>query len=154
MKFKNQKPRGFVTIVSLLIVASIAMFFALNMLLDGLENANLSTESMRYETARINALTCLEDSLLRMKQSDTFDRDLDYALSADNECSTDLTLFAEVGVLPGLTEQLATLLVTGFSQGFTRTFEYQLKIKKFDVNNSDGSLSYLKTIDFISVQET
>ena len=145
---------GFIAIVSLLIVASIAMFFAMTMLLDGVRNASLSTSSVNYENARINMTTCLEDVLLRIKMEEEYNQNLNYTLSEGNSCTTSIVWFVENQVSPGITERLVELDVTGVSNNFPRTFSYDLKVAKFDINNSDGSLDYMNTIDFINIEET
>ena len=154
MKNIRNKPKGFIAIVSLLIVASIAMLFAMTMLLDGVRNASLSISSINYESARINMTTCLEDVLLRIKLEDEYTRNLDYTLSDGNSCTTSIVWFAENQVAPGITERLVELDVTGVSNNFTRIFSYDLKVARFDINNSDGSLDYMKTIDFMNIEET
>ena len=54
---KNKKQnQGFIAIVSLLIVAAIAMLFAIGMLLDGVDNAALSLSSINYEQSRVNVV--------------------------------------------------------------------------------------------------
>jgi len=149
----NQKPQGFIAIVSLLIVTTITMFFAIGMLLDGVSNASLSLSSIYYEDARINMNTCLEDFLLRLKQEEQFSQNLNYQIADENSCSTTIEWFDPTPVAPGIVERLANLEVTGVSQGFTRTFRYELRIARHDVNYSDGSLDYLNNIDFISITE-
>jgi hypothetical protein len=149
----NNKPKGIVAMVSLLIVATIAMLFALSMVMDGLKNAALSSGSISYENAGINATTCLEDVLMRIKLEAQFNRNLNYTLSANNTCSTNITWFGETSVKTGLTERLANLDVTGISNGFTRIFHYGLKISKFDINHSDGTVTYMNVIKFSSINE-
>ena len=149
----NQKPQGFIAIVSLLIISTIAMFFAMNMLLDGVTNASLSLSSIYYEDARINVTTCLDDVLMRIKQEEQFNRDLSYTISDQNSCSTALQWFAPQQIAPGIVERLATLDVTSISNGFERTFRYELKVARFDVNYSDGSLDYMNNIHITSMTE-
>ena len=139
--------------MSLLIVTTIAMFFAMNMLLDGVNNASLSLSSIYYEDARINMNTCLEDVLLRIKQEEVFSRNLSYQITDDDSCSTTIEWFDSILISPGISERLANLEVTGISYGFTRTFRYELRIARHDINYSDGSLEYLNNIDFILISE-
>ncbi len=153
MKTQKNKPQGFVAIVSLLIVATVSMMFAMGMLLDGVDNASLSTGSINYENARINATTCAEDALVRMRQELQFTRNLNYTISENNACTSSITWYAENPVSLGLVERLVDLNVTGVSNGFSRSFLYQMKMKRFDVNNTDGSLDYLNTVEFISIDE-
>ena len=58
---KKDQPKGFIAIVSLLIITSVAMIFSMSILKDGVENASLSLSSIYYESARINSIICLED---------------------------------------------------------------------------------------------
>lgn len=153
MKNKSNKPKGFIAIVSLLIVATIAMIFSMLMLHDGVANANLSLNSIYYEDARINMTTCLEDVLYRIRQEEQFSQNLNYTISENNSCTSSITWYNEQNVGPGHTQRLADLDVTGVSNGFTRSFRYSLKVEKFDVNHSDGSVDYMKTIDFVSITE-
>jgi len=153
MKNKFEKPQGFIAIVSLLIVATIAMFFAVGMLLDGVDNASLSLSSIYYESARVNANTCLEDALARIRQEEKFQRDLDYSIVEDESCQTNIEWFAPQTVAPGIVERLANLTITGISHGFTRTFEYDLKISRHDVHYEDGSFEYFNVIDIVDMDE-
>jgi len=153
MKNQKNKPKGFIAIVSLLIVATISMLFAMSMLLDGVDNAALSTGSINYEDARINATTCLEDVLVRMKEELQFSRNLNYTISEGDTCTTNITWYAENQIATGITERLVDLSVTGVSNGYSRTFNYNMKVKKFDVHDTDGSLNYMNTIEFISIDE-
>ena len=147
------KTKGFIAIVSLLIITTIAMLFAMSMLQEGVDNASLSLNSIFYEDARINAISCEEDVFLRIRQEEQFSRNLNYALSSGNSCSTTIQWFASQPLSQGITTRLATLDVTGVSNGFTRTFRYGLKIYRFDVNHSDGSLTHMNTIRVDSPQE-
>lgn len=153
MNNNRKKPQGFIAIVSLLIVTTIAMFFAMNMLLDGVNNASLSLSSIYYEDARINMNTCLEDVLFRIKQEEVFNRNINYQITDNDSCSTTIEWFDPIIVSPGVSERLANLEATGVSYGFTRTFRHELRIARHDVNYSDGSLEYLNNIDFISISE-
>ncbi len=153
MNKHNNKPKGFIAIVSLLIVSTIAMIFSMMMLLDGVNNASLSLNSIYYEDARINLTTCLEDVLYRMRQEDQFTQNLNYTISDDNSCTSSITWYNEQNVGPGHTQRLADLDVTGISNGFSRAFRYALKVEKFDINHSDGTVDYMKTIDFVSITE-
>ncbi len=153
MKNIPKKPQGFIAIVSLLIVATIAMFFAIGMLLDGVDNASLSLSSIHYESARINANTCLEDMLIRIRQEEKFERDLDYTILDDETCQTAIEWFAPQMVAQGIVERLVSLTVTGVSHGFTRTFEYDLKISRHDVYYDDGSFEYYNVIDIVDMDE-
>ena len=150
---QKQKPQGFIAIVSLLIVTTIAMFFAMGMLMDGVTNASLSLSSIYYEDSRINVNICLEDVLYRIKQEETFNQNLNYNISDGNSCSTTITWFEPQQVAQGIVERLATLDVTGVSHNFSRTFRYELRVARFDVNYSDGSLDYLNNIEFVSITE-
>ncbi len=147
------KSKGFIAIVSLLIITTIAMLFAMSMLQEGVNNALLSLNSIFYEDSRINAISCAEDVLLRIRQEEQFAQNLNYTLSSGNSCSTSIQWFPSQPVSQGITTRLATLDVTGVSNGFTRTFRYGLKIYRFDVNHSDSTLTYMNTIRVDSLQE-
>lgn len=147
------KPTGFVAIVSLLIVSTIAMFFALNMLMDGLKNSSLSLNSFNDQAARTSALICAEDLLLRLKQQEQFNENIQYNFANGDSCSATLTWFAPVSVPPHKTERLVNVDITGVSQGFSRSFRYELRVTKFNLNHADGSLNYMNTIDFIAINE-
>jgi hypothetical protein len=149
----NKKPKGIIAIVSLLIIATIAMLFAVSMLMDGVKNASLSNGSISYENARINATACAEDVFMRIMKEAQFTRNLNYTFSPNNTCSTVITWFTETSVKTGLTQRLVNLDVTGVSAGFTRVFHYGLKVLKFDVNHLDGTLTHMNTINFISITE-
>ncbi|MBN2096831.1 hypothetical protein JW752_05585 [Candidatus Peregrinibacteria bacterium] len=153
MKNTPKKPQGFIAIVSLLIVATIAMFFAIGMLLDGVNNASLSLSSIYYESARVNANTCLEDALIRIRQEEKFQRNLNYSILDNESCQTAIEWFAPQQIAPGIVERLANLTVTGVSHGFTRTFEYDLKIARHDVHYDDGSFEYYNVIDIVDMDE-
>lgn len=144
---------GFIAIVSLLIVAVVTMLFAMSMLMDGVDNASLSSNSINYESAHINATTCLEDVLLRMKEEDQFIRNLNYTISEGNSCSTTIAWNPESQFAPGVTERLVDLDVVGTSNSFSRTFRYSIDVKKFDVNDTDGSVTHMKSISFVSISE-
>lgn len=129
------------------------MIFAMSMLKDGVDNASLSLSSIYYENARINATTCLEDTLYRIKQEEIFNEDLDYTITDEDSCTTTITWYDPQQTAPGIVERLADLEVIGVSNNFTRTFSYGLKVSRFDVNYSDGSLDYMNNIDIISIEE-
>ncbi|MBU0727776.1 hypothetical protein KKA95_03765 [Patescibacteria group bacterium] len=150
---KNNKPQGFIAIVSLLIITTISMIFAMSMLKDGVDNASLSLSSIFYENSRVNAVTCLEDVLYRIKGEQEFSTNLNYTITDEDSCATSIEWFTPEVVAPGITETLATLNVTGTSNTFNRNFRYQLNISRFDVNYSDGSQEYMNSIDILSVEE-
>jgi hypothetical protein len=152
-KCKTTKPQGFIAILSLLIITTISMIFAMSMLKDGLDNATASLSSIYYENARTNGITCLEDTLLRIKRETNFSRDLNYTITNRDSCSTDIQWFSPQQVKPGTTETLVNLDVTGVSNGFTRKYRYNLKVTKYDVNYSDGSLDFMNNIDIISIDD-
>lgn len=153
MQKTNTKPKGFIAIISLLIITTISMIFAMSMLKDGVNNATLSLNSIFYENARINATICLEDVLYRIKQEAEFPRNLNYTVSSEDSCETSITWFTPQQVATGIVETLANLEVTGISNSFNRTFLYELRITKYDVNYSDGTLEYMNDIDIISIEE-
>ena len=153
MKAINQKPQGFIAIVSLLIVATVSMFIAMGMLLDGVSNASLSISSVNYETARINANTCLQEILIKIKYEETYSNPISYTLKSGDTCSATIVWFSPQQVAPGIVERLADLDVAGVSSGFTRNFRYDLRVARYDVNHSDGSFEYMNTIEFTSITE-
>lgn len=153
MRKIDSKPKGFIALLSLLIVSTVSMFFALSILMDGVANAALSLNSLYYEDARINVHTCIEDVLMRLKLEQQFNRNLSYTIAPSNTCSTTMTWFAPHQVSPGITERLANVLVTGVSHSFTRHFLYEFRVTRYDVNQSDGSLDYMNVIDYIAVAE-
>lgn len=154
MVIKKHKPQGFIAIVSLLIISTVTMFFAFNMLSDGITNASLSFNSVYFEDARINMYVCLEDTLLRMKNESQFTTNLNYTISSDDSCVSNIQWGTPTQTSPGVLETPVTLNVTGTSNGYTRSFTYGLKVTQFDVNLLDGSLDYMNTIDILSIIET
>jgi len=154
MVIARGKSKGFIAIVSLLIITTIAMLFAMSMLKEGVDNASLSLNSIFYEDARINAISCAEDVFLRIRQEGQFSRNLNYALSSGNSCSTTTIQWGTpIQVKTGVITRLATLDIMGVSNGFTRTFRYALNIYQFDVNYSDGGLTHMNTIRINSLEE-
>ena len=153
MSKRNKKTKGFIAIASLLIIATISIILATQILKDGVDNASLSLSSIYYEDARINASICLEDTLMRIKREDQFNENLNYTISSDESCSTTIQWGTPQQISTGLTETLVDLSVTGTAQDFSRTFDYELKIKKHDVNYTDGSLDYTNNINIISIEE-
>jgi len=150
---KKNKSQGFIAIVSLLIIATISMIFAMSMLKGGVDNASLSLSSIYYENSRVNANVCLEDTLLRLKQEEQFNRNLDYTITDEDLCSTIIVWYTPQEIAPGVVETLVDLEVTGISGNFSRTFSYGLKITRYDVHYTDGTLDYMNTIDIISTEE-
>jgi hypothetical protein len=150
---RNKKPQGFIAILSLLIITTISMIFAMSMLKDGLDNASASLSSIYYENARTNVITCFEDTLLRIKKETAFSGNLDYTITDKDSCSTDIEWFSPQQIKPGVKETLVNLDITGVSNGFIRTYRYELKITKYDVNYADGNLDFMNNIDIISMQE-
>ena len=149
----DSKPKGFIALLSLLIVSTVSMFFAFSILMDGVANAALSLHSLYYEDARINVHTCIEDVLIRLKLEQQFNRPLNYTISQDNTCSTTMTWFAPNQVSPEVTERLVNVEVAGVSHSFTRRFLYELRVTRYNVHKSDGSLDYMNTLDYIAVTE-
>lgn len=145
--------KGFVAILSLLIIATISMIIAMTLLKDGVDNASLSLSSIHYENAKFNSTICLEDTLVRIKLEEQFNRNLDYALETGQSCSTIIQWFTPQEITPGRWETLVSLEVGGTSGNFVRTFDYSLKVKRIDVNHTDGSLEYINNIDIISIEE-
>jgi len=152
-KNENKKPKGFIAIVSLLIISAVALTFAMLMLKDGVENASLSLHSIYYDDARINVNACLEDVLLRIKKEEQFSRNLNYAISSHDSCSTTMEWFDPQQINPFIIERLVEVQITGTSHNFTRTFNYGLKVAQHKLYQADGSLQYLNNINVISIDE-
>ena len=153
MKKNKENQRGFIAITSLLIISTIAMVLAMSMLMDGVNNATLSLDSIHYEGARINVKTCLEDTLLRLRQEEQFSQNLNYQITDRDSCSTEMQWFSPQVISPTRTERLLNLTITGVSDVFERTFRYELKVVRFEVSRPDDSVDYLNTIEFISIDE-
>ncbi|MBI5421668.1 hypothetical protein HZA44_00855 [Candidatus Peregrinibacteria bacterium] len=149
----THRPQGFIAILSLLIVATVTMFFAIAMLMDGVSNAALSLNSIYTEDARINVHTCIEDVLYRLRLEQQFNQNLNYTISEGNTCSTTMTWFAPSQVAPGTVERLVNVDVVGTSHNFTRHFRYDLRVTRYTVNNPDGTYGYTNTVDYIAVSE-
>jgi len=151
--FKHRRKKGFIAIISLLIIATISMTVSMSLLKNGVDNAALSLYSINYESAKMNSVVCLEDTLLRIKQEDQFARDLDYTIADSNGCTTNIQWQTPVPNGVGTIETLVDLTVTGTSENFSRSFVYELKVTKKDVNRLDSSLDYLNNISIISINE-
>lgn len=147
------KKKGFIAILSLLIITTVSMIMALGLLKEGMDNASLSISSIYYANAKLNATVCLEDSLLRIKQENQFNRSLHYNIAAGHSCSSSIQWFPPQQTAPGRQESLATLTVSGTSETFTRTFDYGLKVKRVDITHTDGTLTYMNNLDIISITE-
>jgi hypothetical protein len=152
IKTKN-KSKGFIAITSLLIISSITMLFAMAMLKDGLENASLSLQSIYYDNARINSNVCLEDFLYRTKKEEEFTGNLNYTISDDDSCSTSIEWFNAQQINPFIIERLANLEITGISHGFSRKFNYELKITQHKLYNTDNTIEYMNNIDINNIEE-
>lgn len=129
------------------------MIIAVSLLKDGVDNAVLSLQSIYYENAKLNATICLEDTLLRMKKEEEYTREVSYQISENQSCNTELTWYTPQQTGVGTVETLVDLKVTGISKNFSRSFNYEAKVKKFDINDVDGSLNYTNNIDIISIEE-
>ncbi|MBU1015699.1 hypothetical protein KJ657_01275 [Patescibacteria group bacterium] len=151
--FKIWHNKGFIAILSLLIITTISMIIAITLLKDGVDNAALSLSSIYYENAKLNSIICLEDSLIRIKKEEQFNQNLDYTIGAGQSCSSTIQWYPTQQTGTGRWEALVDLEVGGGSSNFTRTFDYQLKVKKITVNNTDGTIEYVNEIDIISIEE-
>ncbi|MFH0838352.1 MAG: hypothetical protein V1880_03755 [Patescibacteria group bacterium] len=151
--FKIWRNKGFIAILSLLIITTISMIIAITLLKDGVDNASLSLSSIYYENAKLNSTICLEDSLIRIKKEEQFNRNLDYTIETGQNCSSTIQWYPAQQTGTGRWEALVDLVVSGTSSNFTRAFSYQLKVKKITVNNTDGTLEYVNEIDIISIEE-
>jgi len=149
----HKKNKGFIAILSLLIISTISMIIAITILRDGVDNASLSLFSIYYENARINTISCVEDTFVRIKLEAEFNQNISYDFGENQSCSTDISWSVPQIINPQLTETLVSLNVTGKSNNFTRNFNYALKVKKYQVNNADSSIQYTNTINIISVTE-
>ncbi len=152
IKQKN-KPKGFIAIISILIITTISMIFAMSILKSGINNATLSIDSIYYENARINVNICLEDTLYRIKQEEEFSQNLNYTISDEDSCSTTIEWYEPQLVDTGRTDTLVYLEITGISGNFTRTYDYGLKVSRYDVNYSDGTLEYMNNISINYIEE-
>ena len=150
---KNHDNKGFIAILSLLIITTISMITAMTLLKDGVDNASLSLSSIFYENAKLNSTICVEDTLIRIKQEQQFIRNLNYTLDAGQSCSTIIQWYTPQQTAPDRWETLVDLEVTGTSSGFSRSFDYALKVERIDVNHTDGTLEYINNIDIISIEE-
>jgi hypothetical protein len=150
---KPHETKGFIAIVSLLVITTISMIFAMSILKDGVRNASSSLESIYYEKARINSNTCLEDTLVRIKREQIFTQNINYAIAEDESCSSTMIWLAPVQVAPNILERNLNLAVTGTSSGFSRTFNHVIRVTRYDVNYPNGELDYLNSIDILSTVE-
>lgn len=125
----------------------------MTLLKDGIDNASLSLQSIHYENAKLNSTICLEDNLIRIKMEEQFNSNLNYTIEEGQSCSSIIQWYTSQQTEPGVQETLVDLEVNGISNNFTRTFNYALKIKRFDVNHVDGTLEYINEIDIISIEE-
>lgn len=148
------KNKGFIAILSLLIVTTISMVIAMTLLEDGVDNASLSISNIYFENAKLNATVCLEDTLIRIKREDQFNQNLNYTIAEGHSCSSDIQWYTPQQISPDRQETLVNLTVSGTSANFSRTFDYELKVTRVDVNHTDGTLEYVNEIDIISIAET
>lgn len=151
---RHPHSKGFIAILSLLIVTSISMIMAVSLLKDGIDNASLSLSSIHYENARLNATICVEDNLIRIKKENQFNLNLDYDIEDNHGCTSTIQWYTPQITEPGRQETLADLIVSGTSGNFIRTFDYELKVKRTEVTYTDGSMAYKNDIDIISITET
>ena len=149
----QKKPKGFIAIVSMLIIAGVALFFSMRMLLDGVENANLSLSSIYYEKARFNANACLQDTLLRLTQENQFSRNLNYHFSSSDTCTTALTWGGSQSLTNGQLQRTVTLVVTGTSSTFQRKFQYGLRVTRQTINHVSGPVTYINNVHVDSLTE-
>lgn len=150
---KKTDNKGFIAIVSILIIATISMIIAISLLQSGVDNASLSMYSIHYENAKMNSNICVEDTLYRIRLESQFTRNLDYELGENQGCTTDIQWYAPQPAGTGTLETLVDLTVAGTSKNFTRTFKYSLRIKTHDVNHLDGSRQYINNVNIISIEE-
>ena len=153
MLLKNKNNKGFIAILSLLIISTISMIIAMTILKDGVDNASLSLSSIYYENAKLNSTICLEDTLVRIKLEEQFSRNLNYTLEPDQSCSSIIQWYTPQLITDGRWETLVDLEVSGTSGNFSRTFNYALKAKRVDVNHLDGSVEYINNLEIISIEE-
>lgn len=144
---------GFIAIISLLIIATVSMLVAMTILGDGVNNASLSLYSIYYENARINNSICLEDTLMRIKGENQFSQNLNYAINDEESCTTVISWGSSTEIEPGVFETPVDLQITGTAFNFSRTYDYDLLIRRYDVNNLDGTVDYTNTININSIEE-
>lgn len=149
----NSKNKGFIAILSLLIVTTISMLLAISLLKEGVDNASLSLSSIHFENAKLNATVCLEDTLIRIRKENQFNQNLNYEIADGHGCTSDIQWYAPQVTGPGRQETLVDLTIGGTSGNFTRTFDYALKIKRVEVSHTDGTMEYVNDIDIISSAE-
>ncbi len=150
---QRAKNEGFIAIISLLIIATVSMLVAMTILSDGVSNASLSLYSIYYENARINNSICLEDTLMRIKGENQFSGNLDYTINDEESCTSTISWGTTTEVEPGVNETPVDLEITGTAFNFSRTYDYDLLIRRYDVNNLDGSVTYTNTININSIEE-
>lgn len=150
---RHPKNKGFIAILSLLIVTTISMVIAMTLLQDGVDNASLSISNIYYENAKLNATVCLEDNLIRIKREAQFDQNLNYEINDSQSCASTIQWYPPQQTGPGRQEALVDLEVSGTSSSFTRSINYELKVKRVEVNHTDGTMEYVNDIDIISVKE-
>jgi hypothetical protein len=149
----HPKSKGFIAILSLMIVTMVSMMIGIALLMSGVDNAALSVSSIHFENAKLDATVCLEDSLIRVKRENEFAQNLSYEIADGHSCSSTIQWFTPVQTGVGRQETLVNLQISGTSSNFTRTFDYALKVKRVEVNHTDGTVEYTNGIDIISVQE-
>ena len=140
-------------IISILIIMTISIVISMAILRDGIDNASLSLSSISYERARMNAVICLEDTLLRIKKEEQFSSNLSYTFEDGEECATSIGWGTPDTSVPGVVTTDVTLTAVGTSDDFVRTFSYDLVVKRLDVNYVTGELAYMNVISIVSSEE-
>ena len=153
VKIFQSKPKGFIAIASILIVASVSLIISMTILNDGIDNATLSLSSISYERSRVNATVCLEDTLYRMKNEEHFSSNLNYTIEENEGCNSTINWGTPNTSTPGMVITPVDLTVTGTSNNFVRTFDYDLIVKRVDVNYATGELEHLNIINVNNIQE-
>ena len=136
-----------------MIVASVSLIISMTILNQGIDNSALSLSSISYERSRVNATVCLEDTLYRIKNEEKFSSGLNYTIEENEECSSTINWGTPNTSNPGMVITPVDLTVTGTSNNFVRTFDYDLIVKRVDVNYATGELEYLNIINIINTEE-
>ena len=153
VKIFQSKPKGFIAMVSIMIVASVSLIISMTILSEGIDNSALSLSSISYERSRVNATVCLEDTLYQIKNEEHFSANLNYTIEENEECSSTINWGTPNTSTPGMVITPVDLTVTGTSNNFVRTFDYDLIVKRVDVNYATGELEYLNIINVNDIQE-
>ena len=136
MKKRQKKIKGYAAILGVMIIGTVALISSSFILFDAIDQSRLSLQSIQFEAAKYSATTCLEDTLIRMKQSEQFITNLDYQIDEDHSCQTTIAYGSEVAGSPPY--YLVDLEITSNSFDTQRLFEYDLRVDNFDIYYNTG----------------